>query len=69
VGDERVGLKHGLQPLASIAGLTAQLLELGKVRGDLTFVPGKQDRFDVWKVLVQGRPSDASPLGDLRHRH
>ena len=40
-----------------------------EVAGDLTFVPGDQDRFDVGEVLVQRRASDAGLLGDLRHRH
>jgi hypothetical protein len=60
VGDERVGLQHGLEPLASVAWLVAEFGELGKVGGDLAFVPGNQDRLDVWEVLVQRRPACAS---------
>ena len=69
VGDERVSLQHGLEPLASVAGLVAEFGKLSKVSGDLAFVPGNQDRLDVWEVLVQRGPSDAGGLGDLRHRH
>jgi hypothetical protein len=45
------------------------LAALCEVGGDLAFVPGDQDRLDVWEVLVQRRPADAGGLGDLRHRH
>ena len=40
-----------------------------EVASDLKFVPGEQDRFDVWEVLVQRRTSDTGLLGNLRHRH
>src|SRR3979409_1694395 len=36
---------------------------------DVTLVPFHQDGFDVWKVLVERRTSDACVLGDLRHGH
>ncbi len=69
VGDERVGLEHRFEPLASVAGKVAEFGEMFEVAGDVTLVPGEQDRFDVWEVLIQRRTSDAGPLGDLRHRH
>lgn len=69
VGDEGVRFEHGFQPLASVAGLLPDFGEILEVAGDLMFVPGAQDRFDVWEVLVQGRASDAGLLGDLRHSH
>jgi len=69
VVNERVGLEYSLQTLASVASLVAKLGELFEVAADLTFVPGDQDRFDVWEVLVQRRTSDARLRGDLRHRH
>ena len=69
VGDERVGLEHSFESSASIAGLVADFGELFEVAGDLTFVPGGQDRFDIREVLVQRRTSDAGFLGNLRHRH
>ena len=69
MGDERVGLEHSFEPLASVARLVPDFGEMFEVAGDLTFVPGDQDRFDVWEVLVQRRTSDAGLLGDLRHRH
>jgi hypothetical protein len=67
--DERVGLQHRLESLASVAGVVSGFGQLLEVAGDLPFVPGQQDRFDVWEVLVQRRPSDAGLLGDRRHRH
>ncbi len=47
VGDERVGLQHSFEPLASVASLVPEFGEIFEVAGDLTFVPGEQDRFDV----------------------
>jgi hypothetical protein len=67
--DERVGLKHRFEPLASVAGSVSDFGEMFAVAGDVTFVPGEQDSFNVWEVLVQRRTSDAGVLGDLRHRH
>ena len=43
--------------------------EVVKVAGDLPFVPGHQDGFDVGEVLVQGRPADPGLPRDLRHGH
>jgi hypothetical protein len=40
VGDEGVGLQHGVEPLASVAGLVAEFGELLEMGGDLAFVPG-----------------------------
>jgi SAM-dependent methyltransferase len=69
VVNERVGPQHRFEPLACIPGLVSNFGELFEAAGDLTFVPGGQDRFDVGEVLVQCRPSDPGLLGDLRHRH
>ena len=68
VKDEGVGLQHPFEALASVAGLVSEFGEMFEVAGDLTFVPGEQDSFNVWEVLVKGRASDAGLLGDLRHR-
>ena len=65
VVNERVGLEYSLQALASFASLVAELGELLEVAADLTFVPGDQDRFDVWEVLVQRRTSDGSFAADV----
>jgi hypothetical protein len=65
IGDEREGLEHGLEPLASAASLVPKLGKLFEVDGDVTFVPGDQDRFDVGEVLVQSRTPDAGLLRDL----
>jgi hypothetical protein len=53
VGNERVGLEHGFEPLASVASLVPDCGEIFEVAGDLPFVPGDQDRVDVREVLVQ----------------
>jgi hypothetical protein len=66
VGDERVGLQHRLEPLARVAGLVAEFGELGRVGGDLAFVPGNQDRFDVWEVLVERRSAICDIVTDSR---
>jgi len=47
VGDESVGLEHSFEPLATVASLVPEFGEILEVAGDLTFVPGEQDRFDV----------------------
>ena len=65
VGEERVGLKHSFELLSSAYGLVSDFGEMFEVTGDLTFVPGEQNRFDVWKVLVQRCTSNAGLLGDL----
>src|SRR5215203_2436162 len=67
--NEGVGLQHRFEPLASTASLVPQFGEMFEVASDLMFLPGDQDRFDVWEVLVQRRTPDAGLLGDLRHRH
>jgi len=69
VGDERVRLQHGFESLVSVAGPVSDLGEIGQVAGDLTFVPGIEDRFDVGEILVQRRPPDPGLLGDLGHRY
>lgn len=68
-GDEGVGLEHRFESLAGVATLVPDFGEVVEVAGDLTFVPGTEDRCDVWEVLVQRRTTDSSLLGDLRHRH
>jgi hypothetical protein len=61
VGDEGVRLQHRFESFAGAVGLVADLGELFEVAGDLTFVPGEQDRLDVLEVLVQRRrPMPAS---------
>ena len=60
-----VGLDHGFEPFTSVAGLVTDLDETSEAAGDVTFVPGHQDRFYIGKVLVQSRTSDARLLGDL----
>ena len=47
VGHQRVGLEHRCEPLASVASSVPDLGETFEVAGDLTVVPGDQDRFDV----------------------
>jgi len=47
VGDERVGLQHSFEPLTSVASLVPDLDEMLEVAGELTFVPGNQDRFEA----------------------
>ena len=69
VRDEGVSLQHTFEPLASVASMVPNFGETFEVAADLTFVPGEQDRFDVREIFVQRRTSDASLLGDLRHRH
>ena len=69
VGDERVGLEHSFEPLTSIARLVPDFGEMFEMAGDMTFVPGDQDRSNVWEVFVQCRTPYAGLLGDLRHRH
>jgi hypothetical protein len=66
-GDQGVRGQHRLQPLPRVAGTVAQGSELLEVRGDVPLVPGDQHRFDVREVLVERRPTDAGPRGDLRH--
>ena len=69
VGDHCVGLEHCFKCLARVVGPVTQLDEPGQVVAHVAFVPGHQDRFHVWEVLVQGGPSDPGVLRDLRHRH
>lgn len=67
--NERVGLKYGLQPLTGVASLVPDCNKMFEVTGDLTFVPGDEDRFDVREVFVQRCATYSSLLGDFRHRH
>ena len=46
VGNERERLKHSFEPLTSVASVVPDFGEMFEVTGDLTFVPGDQDRFD-----------------------
>jgi hypothetical protein len=66
---ERVGLEHRRESFTRIVSMVSDLGEILEVTGDLPFVPGDEDRFDVGEVLVQSRTADARLLGDLRHRH
>jgi hypothetical protein len=63
VGDERVGPQHRFQPLASVASLIAEFLELGNVSGDLTFVPSEQGCFDLREGCVPGRVYELTGAG------
>nr|WP_162689120.1 hypothetical protein [Streptomyces sp. ICC1] len=59
LGDARVRLKHRRQSPCGGAGPAADLREVVEVPGDLTFVPGEQDRLDVgkwWCGLVGPHP-------------
>jgi len=69
VGDERVRLEYGREPLERIAVLIPDRGELLEVAVDLTLVPGDQDRLDIREVLVERRASDPGLLRDLRHGH
>jgi hypothetical protein len=69
VADERISLERRFEALASAACPVPDLGEMLEVTGDLAFVPGGQDRFDVREVLVQRRPADAGLRRDLRHRY
>jgi len=66
---KRIGLEYHFEPLASVAGLVAKFGEVFELAGDVMFVPGDQDRLDVWEVLVERCTPDAGLVGDLRHRH
>jgi hypothetical protein len=66
---ERIGHQHRFEALAGVTRLIPNLSEMCEVLGDLTFVPGNEDRFDIGEVLVERRTSDARLLGDLGHRH
>lgn len=67
--DERIGLQHCFESLASIASLVSDLVEIFEVGSDVTLVPGRQDRIDIGEVLVKGGASDSGLRGDLRHGH
>ena len=67
VANERIGLEHRFEPLDRLASSISDFCQLFDVCSDVTLVPGDQDRFHIRKVLVQGGPSDARLLGDLRH--
>ena len=69
VRDERVCLEHGFESLGGAPSLVSDFREIFEMAGDLTFVPGKQDCFDAWEVLVERRASDARLRGDLGHRY
>ena len=47
VGNERVRLEYGFEPLTDSATLVANPSEILQVAGDLTLVPGNQNRFDA----------------------
>jgi hypothetical protein len=52
MGDEGIGLQYSFEPLTSAASPVPDFGEMFEVAGDMAFVPGEQDRFDVWEVLV-----------------
>ena len=52
VRDQGVGLQHSFEPLGSAASLVPEFGEMFEVTDEVAFVPGEQDRFDVWEVLV-----------------
>jgi hypothetical protein len=66
---KRVSLEDSGESLVCRRGPVSELGELLEVSGDLAFVPGQQDRFDIGEVLVQRCSSDPGPACDLRHRH
>ena len=47
VCNEGVGLEDRLEPLGSVASPVANFDEMFEMAGDLTFVPGDEDRFNV----------------------
>jgi hypothetical protein len=63
--DEGVGLEHGFKPFGCATRLGLECGEVREVPGDVTLVPGGQDRFHIREVLVQRRASDAGGLGNL----
>jgi len=67
--DQGVCLEHTFQPPDRLAGLVPNRSKMLQVGIHVTLVPGGEDRLDVGKVLVQGRPSDARFLSDLQHRY
>ena len=44
VGDERIGLKHGLESLANVAHMISDFGQICEMTRDLTLVPSEQDR-------------------------
>ena len=47
VRNECIRLEHSFEPFRRVAHLVPDFGEVLKVAGDLTFVPGNQDRLDV----------------------
>jgi hypothetical protein len=60
--------EHYSKLIRGAARQRAELDQLMNVVGDLTLVPGMQDRLDAREVLVQRRSPDADRLRTLRHR-
>ena len=69
VRDRGVLAQYSPDPLERLAGAIPDPDELVELLLDVLLVPGEQDRLDVGEVLVQRRPADARPLGDVRHLH
>lgn len=69
VADERIGRENGFETVAGPATSVSDFDEVFDVFRDLSLVPGEEDCFDVRKVLIERRTSDAGRLGDLRHSH
>ena len=51
VGDEGVRLEDRFEPVHGVAAPVRDLGELFEVAGDLSFMPGEQNRFDAGKYL------------------
>jgi len=69
VANQCVALENGLEALTRVAALVTEFGKLPEMVGDLPLMPREQDRLDIRKVLVERGTSDASLLGDLRHRY
>ena len=67
--DKRIGVEDGFKSLMSVFGVVSGFNELRKMMFDLAFVPGAEDGFHIWEVLVERRTSNASLFGDLGHGH
>lgn len=69
VASERVGLDHRPGILERIARLVSKCGRVFEARGDVSFEPRNEERFDVREAVGKGRATDAEPLDGPRHRH
>lgn len=69
VGHQGISLQNGFKLPGRTGAAVPDPGQLLQVGVDLAFVPCRENGVHIRKVLVQGRPSDACRLGDLRHRH